>query len=307
METISEHAFHLSYMEYNPLRYNDILFEKAISFLQECQNHCMSNQIFPPEIKHLLNTILTQATTLDEIQTLSNHMISIIQSPKECCRQRVRFGVKHLENNKLAYVMWEGGSPSIHVKDFPIASAPIRALMPILLEIIEAIPSLSEGLQAVHYLSSTIGDVLISLIYNLDISIPEKQWEIHANQLLQQLHAHSLEGITEISMIGRSKKHKVVLGKNYVVEQFVLNNNRTIQYKQVDDGFSNPNGMVNLRVLNWLSEQITSFHENTCQSPKDLLEMFCGNGNHTVALSGKSQPSVNLILLYITLYYLIQA
>ena len=64
-----------------------------------------------------------------------------------------------------------------------------------------------------------------------------------------------------------------------------------MRYKQVEDGFSNPNGAVNRLSLAWLSSVAKSIQDSvpssssTRSSPGDLLELYCGNGNHSVALS----------------------
>ena len=65
-------------------------------------------------------------------------------------------------------------------------------------------------------------------------------------------------------------------------EVLQLQDGRTLTYKQVDSGFSNPNNVVNARVLDWMCTLVRKY----CLLESDLLEMYCGNGNHTVALAG---------------------
>lgn len=64
-----------------------------------------------------------------------------------------------------------------------------------------------------------------------------------------------------------------------------------LRYKQIDDGFSNPNTVVNMRVLDWLCVSLEELLPEE-RRKKDLLEMYCGNGNHTVALSSKTSFSL---------------
>lgn len=152
---------------------------------------------------------------------------------------------------------------------------------------------LSCGLQAVHFLSSTLGEVIISLIYSQDIDSVQRSWLNSATVLHDYLLVYISElkhesSVTKLNIIGRSKKKKFVVGCNYVMEQLVLPlDGRTLLYKQVDDGFSNPNARVNMKALDWIcysvKEEILK-HDQV----QDLLEMYCGNGNHTVALSGKA-------------------
>lgn len=49
------------------------------------------------------------------------------------------------------------------------------------------------------------------------------------------------------------------------------------------DGFSNPNGMVNELALTWICNTIST-SINNCEQ-YNLLELYCGNCNHSCALS----------------------
>lgn len=149
---------------------------------------------------------------------------------------------------------------------------------------------LSRGLQAIHFLSSTVGELVLTLIYDRDIECGGI-WYNEASQmrsrLLLDISLQNSEFATKISIIGRSKGQKLVIGCNYVMEHLVLvKDGRTLIYKQVDDGFSNPNARVNMKALDWICHSVKETISNDCHSV-DLLEMYCGNGNHTVALSGK--------------------
>ncbi len=147
---------------------------------------------------------------------------------------------------------------------------------------------MSLGLKAVHFLSSTLGEVVISLIYDQDIDYSFANWlnsaAILRDILLTQLQHDS--SVTKVSIVGRSKKKKIVVGCNYVMENLVLiQDGRTLFYKQVDDGFSNPNARVNMKALDWICFSVKKEILGN-DDVFDLLEMYCGNGNHTVALSG---------------------
>jgi tRNA/tmRNA/rRNA uracil-C5-methylase (TrmA/RlmC/RlmD family) len=225
----------------------------------------------------------------------------------------VEFPVSLEENNHslLHYVMWEDGSPSILVKDFPLASEQISFFMPIILNITQRYSLVGNGIKAIHFLSSTIGEIIISFLYDspLDEVIWTRFMELLRSNLFLEVTGDcktDCQGfiplITKISFIGKSKKQKIVIGDDFIMEKLVvtpLRNNasnhsnptatrREFFYKQIDEGFCNPNPVVNMRVLDWLSTVITSNilnREEYLQS--DLLEMYCGNGNHTVVLSRK--------------------
>ena len=87
-----------------------------------------------------------------------------------------------------------------------------------------------------------------------------------------------------------------------------LSDGRTLVYKQAEGAFSNPNAFMAESTLEWLcecsrtvvrerlggddetidggieSEKTTSTSTAAANLPS-LLELYCGNGNHTVALS----------------------
>ena len=75
---------------------------------------------------------------------------------------------------------------------------------------------------------------------------------------------------------------KLTIGSDFVEEVLSLQDGRTLTYKQVDSGFSNPNNVVNARVLDWMCALVRKYF----LLDSDLLEMYCGNGNHTVGLAG---------------------
>jgi tRNA (uracil-5-)-methyltransferase len=187
--------------------------------------------------------------------------------------------------------------------------------MPIILALVNHFPYLSYGLQAIHYLSSTLGDVVISFLYNYTL---DASWQVFIGNIQESLSTavcslrRSLaagmqldnkdlaenqedEGplITKICLIGRSKGQKIVLGEPDITEKLTLNffsPSKDLYYKQIEEGFSNPNTDMNMKVLDWLCESISMLRnkDDGEQSPAlDLLEMYCGNGNHTVALSSK--------------------
>jgi tRNA (uracil-5-)-methyltransferase len=53
---------------------------------------------------------------------------------------------------------------------------------------------------------------------------------------------------------------------------------RTFSYQQPEGSFTQPNGTVNQKMLNWAYEALG-------QREDDLLELYCGNGNFTLPLA----------------------
>lgn len=314
MASISEEdSSSVTYIHYDEEQYDNLLFAKVHSFLR-------SLHIVHREQKHALLFSFSKLQQLndfieDSSNTTNHHFVfdkydiigpcDVIRSPKRHCRQRVRFQVVQETQSdgtiKFNYAMWDHGGPNAIIKEFPMAAKVIFDLMPEVLVEIEnpRNGTLSKGLQAISYLSSTIGEVVITLIYDRDILLKdesEDDWEqvvICAKDRLFHNQRQKLDNkLEKLSIIGRSKGRKVIVGTNYVQEHLHLDryDGRTLFYKQVDDGFSNPNGVVNMKALDWLCHVVKDcilpiVPQQPTMGP-DLLEMYCGNGNHTVALAG---------------------
>lgn len=154
--------------------------------------------------------------------------------------------------------------------------------MPHLLELVNANPVIKCQLELIHFHSTTTGEVMALLTY--DQPLDEESWRLNAEVLHAQLNSRGIPGVKQISIIARSKGQKIVVGEDFVHEQLTLPNGRIVRYKQVEQGFSNPNSAINAKVLGWMATAIQEEFGELASSI-DLLEMFCGNGNHTVALS----------------------
>lgn len=69
----------------------------------------------------------------------------------------------------------------------------------------------------------------------------------------------------------------MVVGRDYVREAFCVEES-VFYYRQPEGAFSQPNGEVNQKMLNWAWKVME-------QQQSDLLELYCGNGNFTMPLS----------------------
>jgi hypothetical protein len=58
-----------------------------------------------------------------------------------------------------------------------------------------------------------------------------------------------------VSVIGRSKGKREVIGHDYVVEKLDVGG-RTFSYRQPEGAFTQPNGTVNQKMLNWAYEAL---------------------------------------------------
>jgi tRNA (uracil-5-)-methyltransferase len=179
---------------------------------------------------------------------------------------RAEFRIWH-DGEKLDYVMFRRADPKtpVAITEFPIACERIQLLMPVLIEQLKATETLRRKLFQVEFLSTLSGDTLVTLVYHRKL---DEDWQSEAVQLAQQL---------SIQVIGRSRKQKVVLERDYVGETLAIAG-MDFHYRQYEQAFTQPNALVNIRMIEWACERAGGLDA-------DLLELYCGNGNFTLPLS----------------------
>jgi tRNA (uracil-5-)-methyltransferase len=196
--------------------------------------------------------------------------LEVFESPSQHYRMRAEFRVWH-EGEALYYIMFDQETrEKIRVDQFPAASELINQLMPILVDALKSKESLRRKLFQVDFLSSLSGEILVSLLYHRQL---DDEWTTDATRLKEQLNQ---QGFT-LNLIGRARKMKVVLDRDYVIEELTVND-RKITYQQVENSFTQPNGRVAEQMLEWAVDC-------TKESDGDLLELYCGNGNFSLALA----------------------
>ena len=181
-------------------------------------------------------------------------------------RLRVEFRIYHL-GDRVDYAMFAAADPKrpVIIDEFPIAAQPICEAMMHLRELLQGNHLLSNRLYQVNFLTTLRGELMITLIYH---KVLDATWEVAARELAAKLKA---------KLIGRSHRQKVVLDTDWVTESFELDG-RVLQYQQIEGSFTQPNGEVNRQMLSWVRGLVAG-------SGGDLLELYCGNGNFTVAMA----------------------
>jgi len=89
--------------------------------------------------------------------------------------------------------------------------------------------------------------------------------------------ATALAGDFGMSLVGRSRKQKIVIGRDYVEETLDVHG-QLYHCRQYEQSFTQPNAAVNTRMIAWACAQAGDLSG-------DLLELYCGNGNFTLPLS----------------------
>jgi len=181
-------------------------------------------------------------------------------------RLRAEFRMWHTDE-RIDYAMFAAANlrQPIAIEAFPIAVELIGSTMPRLRERLQASEVLRRNLFQTDFLATQSGELLVTLVYHRRL---DEEWETAARALANELR---------IGLIGRSRKQKIVLDRDWVLESFELNG-RTLCYQQFEGSFSQPNGGVNRQMLGWACQQASGLGG-------DLLELYCGNGNFTVALA----------------------
>lgn len=191
----------------------------------------------------------------------------VCASQESAYRARAEFKIWHLDE-EIHYAMNAlEGKGVVIIQECPQVNEHIFALMPQLLhQISEA--GIGHKLFGADFLSTSNGTVVVSLLYHKQL---DSAWEEKAKLIAQNL---------SISIIGRSKKQKLIIGCDYVQEALQPKGTyhvglKTYQFIHIENSFTQPNPRVNEQMIAWAMEQFSG-------ASGDLLELYCGAGNFTI-------------------------
>ncbi|MCK2183660.1 tRNA (uridine(54)-C5)-methyltransferase TrmA [Halomonas getboli] len=197
--------------------------------------------------------------------------LEVFASPPSHYRQRCEFRIWH-EGDDLYYAMFEVDPEDpkqktvVRLDDYPVAGRRINELMPALRERLLDNRALRHRLFQVEFLTTLTGEALVTLIYHRQL---DEAWEAEARALEQAL---------DIMIIGRARKQRRVLTRDHVWERLDVDG-RELVYQQVENSFTQPNAEICRAMLSWARDVTAGSTE------RDLVELYCGNGNFTVALA----------------------
>ena len=213
--------------------------------------------------------------------------LAVFASSEQGFRCRAEFRFWHSHDDSF-YAMFERGRNDVPIRidRFPIAHAHIQALMPALRTALLADSQLRHKLFQVEFMTTQTNQNLITLIYHKPL---DEAWQAAATHLALQLQqfvqsSASASAAARVKIIGRSRKQKIVLSDDYIDEQLTVDNEQ-LHYRQIEGGFTQPNAMINQSMLSWAKSVLREFSPQETESQGDLLELYCGNGNFTVALA----------------------
>ncbi|MNC14866.1 tRNA/tmRNA (uracil-C(5))-methyltransferase [compost metagenome] len=194
----------------------------------------------------------------------------VFRSPVSHYRMRAEFRIWHDEDD-LYHIMFDQETKQrIRVNTFPAASSLINALMPAMLDGVRDIPALRHKLFQIDYLTTMSNQAVVSLLYHRKLG---EEWQEHAQALRDKLRAQGFN----VHLIGRATKTKIELDQDFIDERLTVAGKEMI-YRQVENSFTQPNAAMNVHMLEWALDA-------TQDSSGDLLELYCGNGNFSLALA----------------------
>ena len=196
--------------------------------------------------------------------------VEVFRSPVSHYRMRAEFRLWH-DGDDIYHIMFDQQTRErIRVDSFPAASELINRLMPLLIDAIRDNRVLRRKLFQIDYLSTMSNQVVVSLLYHRAL---DEEWQKAAMALRDALRAQGFD----LHLIGRATKTKICLDQDFVDECLPVGG-RELIYRQVENSFTQPNAAMNIKMLEWALDV-------TEGSQGDLLELYCGNGNFSLALA----------------------
>jgi tRNA (uracil-5-)-methyltransferase len=180
---------------------------------------------------------------------------------------RAEFRYWH-EGDRSFYAMFapEDRRKPIEVTQFPVASTLVNDLMSKVNEAVHQDDELRHKLFQIEFLTTAAGDALITLIYHRQL---DENWQQRANYWQEQWG---------FPVIGRARKLRLVLDRDFVNEELTIAG-KPYKFRQYENGFTQPNAGVCQQMVTWAVDNTTGSKD------KDLMEMYCGNGNFSIPMA----------------------
>ncbi len=221
-------------------------------------------QVFPEQYQSQLDEKIQRLQGL----VPSLHHLTVFASESKHYRARAEFRIWH-EGDDSNYIMFDQKTKQkVNIKQCPMAIESIADLMPKLMTEIIADEVLRQRLFQVDFLATLSGEMLVTLIYRRGIE-GNQAWLDSANRL------KTILPITHI--IGRARKQKILLEQDYIIEKLQVDD-KVFIYQQIENSFTQPNAGVAQKMLHWARKVSKG-------ATGDLIELYCGNGNFSIALS----------------------
>eukprot|EP00803_Ostreobium_quekettii_P008216 evm.model.scf_449.2 EVM.evm.TU.scf_449.2 scf_449:7180-13202(+) len=218
--------------------------------------------------------------------------IEVFRSKPSHYRMRAEFRVWH-DGEEVYYTVFQKDDSNdkrqrpkaVRIDSFPAGSELMNELMAALMQEVVKQEELRHKLHQVNFHTTLKGEAMVTMIYHKKL---QDTWIKTAKEAAEILGKVASCSTGFVHIIGRSRKQKICLNQDFVVEELQVNNKRYL-YRQVEGSFSQPNASVAQHMVAW-SQTVTS---PACdgqggapvQPTEDLIELYCGNANFTIPLS----------------------
>ena len=195
-----------------------------------------------------------------ELESHTEIKPQIFLSPATGYRARAEFGF-----SEKSYTMMES-EQKIYMDKSSIPHPSIQEIMPDLLIQINKSKLILKKLFQINFRTSGT-HVLATLIYHKPL---KEDWILAAKDIQ--------DNFKNLSLIGRSKKQKVLVNKEDL-EVIINDANSSFKILQNDLVFFQPNFYLYSLMISFIAKQL--------EDPMDLLELYCGCGGFTLPLASK--------------------
>lgn len=231
--------------------------------------------------------------TRQEFSSIFSHLkfdsanLSIHSSVEWGFRARAEFRF-YTEQNRIYFAMSNREkNHRVPIVQCPILLPLIQKAMPLVIESLELDEVLRTKIYACNFLASVGSqEIIISLIYHKRLdSIWEQKAQIMRDRLYKQLNVPT-------HIIGRAKNQKLLLSNCNMRDSCVRETlelfadskqKRSYTYFKQESSFSQPNPFINTKMLEFIFTYLKALYP---QPTSDMLELYCGGGNFSIALSG---------------------
>lgn len=195
--------------------------------------------------------------------------LEVFSSPAEHYRMRAEFRVWH-DGDDLYHIMFDQASKKPYrVDQFTPACKVINELMAHTIPLLKDTNVLRKKLFQIDYLSGMNEETVISLLYHQQLA---DDWVQAAKEFQAELRKTH-----KVHVIGRARKQKIILDQDFIIEKLKVEN-RTYTFKHTENGFTQPNAFVNIKMIEWAKHCAKGLSG-------DLLELYCGAGNFSLPLA----------------------
>ena len=202
-----------------------------------------------------------------EFEPFYNGEFEFFASQKAGYRTRAEFGIWR-EGEELSYTMHGAKAKRVFVDECPKVAAPIANLMPRLLGALAKNQILKEKLFGAEFISCASG-ILATLLYHKRLGEAE-QGEIE--NLAREFAGY------RVTIAARAKGQKLLSGELNLQDRLNIGD-KIYKFTFGDGAFIQPNTAVNEKMIAWAKDCV--------ERGTDLLELYCGHGNFTVAMAEK--------------------